>query len=70
MTDIIKPRNVSQLARLLALYSLQAANALDTDNIAALARRLGVSRPTIYRDLELIRLAKEAMPEQINRIRM
>lgn len=51
-------RTIEQAARILAIYQLQEAGVLDLSNKSETARRLGVSRYTLDRDLSNVEEAR------------
>jgi len=61
-------RTVEQAARLIALYLMELAGELDTTNKREFARKLGVSRNTVYRDLATLEAAKELAAEYVKKI--
>ena len=61
-------RTTEQAARLIALYLMQEAGELDIENKSEFARRIGVSRRTVYRDLATLEAARELPAEYIKKI--
>jgi DNA-binding NtrC family response regulator len=58
-----KSRPMEQAARCLALAQLLAAGELDLSNKSELARRLGIGRHTLDRDLHTIQMAEQLVAE-------
>ena len=55
-------------ARIIALYLMQQAGELSIENKSEFARRIGVSRHTLDRDLTTLEAAKELAQEYIKKI--
>lgn len=63
-----RSRPTEQAARILALHLLLEAGKLDLSNKSELARRLGIGRHTLDRDLNAIEMARSVAAEILRKL--